>query len=86
MVGVGHACVFDGQLICGSIQRFLSSGTSTVRATSLVGEPKRLEEPTQQFALNHPTLDLLQLAPAVVKGLSDCFTTNRIRAIDASNE
>jgi hypothetical protein len=39
-----------------------------------VGQPKRLEELTQQSTLNYPTVDLLQLAQAVVTGLSDCFT------------
>ena len=72
--------------VCRPVQRFVSPRSSTVRAASLMGQPKRLEELTQQLALGHPTADLFQLAQALVRALSYRLITDWLWATDTQNE
>jgi SRSO17 transposase len=51
----------------------LSPCPSVVCSTSLIEQSERLEALTQQLALDHSTVDLFQLAPALVRRFPDRF-------------
>jgi len=78
MVGTRDECIPDDEFVCRCLQRELSSGPSRLYSTSLVAKPKWLEEFAQQFALNHSTSGLLQLAPAVAESVPKFSISNEI--------